>query len=595
MGLLPDDLTRDQPTLTQHAMLVPWGLFARQIGLVQRIQAVPIPQQTRDHTPQSKLLELFVATLSGCPYLQDISLGPAPLDQDAAVAQAWDQEGWADYSGVSRTLKACTPETVATLEAILSEISRPYIDREVMLALRDKQVLVYDGDLTGRPVSSTSTSYPDAAFGWMDDEVRLGYQAALVSLQSPTYGRLWLSVKHHPGDTVAMGQVQAMVQAAEATTGVRPRRRTELLRKHIADQQSLLEAAKEQEARTQERAAQAREQLQQVEQDLALWQQQFKDLEAAQHDQDRPERPYSKLSKARRRVAVCQQRLSRRQQALAKTERGLDRHKQKLLALQADLAVLEQRLAQFEEDNRTNGSAIRAIFRLDAGFGSGDNIALLIEMGYDVYTKAGNNQVVRALRRQVSAASRWTKVGKNAEMLTWKDLTITNCPYPLDAGLERFHAGDKEKHAVLLHYGVEHVTQDSAAWFNFYNGRQTIEAGVKEGKGVLQMHHFKVRSPAGLAIQELLTVFAANFIRWAARSFQQSSTIAAPLARIQASVKRSVRIGANTPAWVIWQSQGCLLRFTEHSPLAGIELVVGNVGPIQLPLPLFRSPVLEPS
>ncbi len=69
MGLLPDDPERDQPTLTQHAMLVPWGLFARQIGLVQRIQTVPIPQQTRDHAPQSKLLELLVATLSGCAYL----------------------------------------------------------------------------------------------------------------------------------------------------------------------------------------------------------------------------------------------------------------------------------------------------------------------------------------------------------------------------------------------------------------------------------------------------------------------------------------------------------------------------------------------
>ncbi len=88
---------------------------------------------------------------------------------------------------------------MAALETTLREISQPYIDHEVMLALRDKQALIYDGDLTGRPVSSTSTSYPDAAFGWMHDEVRLGYQAALVSLQSPTYGRLWLSVKQRPG------------------------------------------------------------------------------------------------------------------------------------------------------------------------------------------------------------------------------------------------------------------------------------------------------------------------------------------------------------------------------------------------------------
>ena len=54
-----------------------------------------------------------------------------------------------------------------------------------------------DGDLTGIPVSNTSKTYPNAAFGHMDDEIRLGYQAGVVSLESPTYDRLWLSVAHH--------------------------------------------------------------------------------------------------------------------------------------------------------------------------------------------------------------------------------------------------------------------------------------------------------------------------------------------------------------------------------------------------------------
>jgi hypothetical protein len=595
MGLLSDDPQRAQPTLTHHAMLVPWGLFAQQIGLVQRIQTVPIPQQTRDHSPQGKVLELFAATLSGCTYLQDISRGPNPLDQDLAVSQAWGQERWADYSGVSRTLKACTPETVTALESALSDVSSPFIDHEVMLALRNDDVLVYDGDLTGRPVSNTSSSYPGAAFGWMDDEVRLGYQAALVSLQSPTYGRLWLSVKQHPGDTVAVSQAHAMVQAAEATTGVRPRRRTELLGQRIAAQRVLLQTAMEQQTRAQDRVDEARQQLCQVEQDQEAWEQRVSALEAAHQAQGRPERPYSALSQARRKVAVRQQRLRRRQQALAKAERWLQRSEQKLLALQADLAVLDERLAQFEEDNRSNRSPIRAIFRLDAGFGSGANVALLIEMGYDVYTKAGNNQVVRALRRRVSSASEWTRVGKNAAMVAWEGLTVANCPYPLDVGLERFHAGAKEKHAALLHYGSERAAQAPARWFDFYNGRQSIEAGVKEGKSVLKMHHFKVRSAAGLAIQELLTAFAANFIRWAAEWFQQNHSAPAPLARAQASVKHSVRIVANTSAWVIWQPQGCLLRFTDLSPFAGMELPVGHALATQLPLPLFTNRVFGPT
>jgi hypothetical protein len=54
------------------------------------------------------------------------------------------------------------------------------------------------------------------------------------------------------------------------------------------------------------------------------------------------------------------------------------------------------------------------------------------------------------------------------------------------------------------------VTTDLPGWFASYNGRQTIEAGIKEGKNVFQMHHLKVRSPAGLMIWEEFAVFAAN-------------------------------------------------------------------------------------
>jgi hypothetical protein len=76
-------------TLTSHAMLVPWGLFAQRIGLVEALEGVPISQRTRDHTPQAKLIEFLVSILIGCAHLKDISHGPHPLGQDLAVAQAW--------------------------------------------------------------------------------------------------------------------------------------------------------------------------------------------------------------------------------------------------------------------------------------------------------------------------------------------------------------------------------------------------------------------------------------------------------------------------------------------------------------------------
>jgi hypothetical protein len=478
---------------------------------------------------------------------------------------------------------------MVALEAALMAISRPFLEQEVLLSLRQQGVLLYDGDLTGRPVCNTSQSYPEAAFGWMDDQVHLGYQAALVSMDSPTYGRLWLSVKHHPGDTVACTQALALVQAAEAKTGVRPRRRTELLAQHIAAQERLLQTATTQQGDAEARVRSAQQTLRVVEADCQGWREQVIALEGAYGSAGRPERPHSALARARHKLAIRERRRSRGEQALAHTQSRLERAQQRIVSLQHDLQALQQRLVQFEEDNRRNGSPIRVIFRLDAGFGSAANVALLIEMGYDVYTKASNAQTTRALRRRVSASTVWTRVGKNAEMVTWEELTLVQCPYPLDMGLERFRTGDQWQYAVLLHYGSDRVTRAPVQWFSLYNGRQTIEAGVKESKGVLQLHHFKVRSAAGLAIQALFTAFAANFIRWAAEWLKRSSNSTASVQQLQAGVKSSVRIVANTSAWVLWQTQGCLLRFTELSPFAGTEWCIGNRSILQLPLPLFRT------
>jgi hypothetical protein len=183
---------------TQHALLIPWGQFAQEIGLIAGIEAVQLKQKTVEHTPQAKVLEFLVAILAGTKHLQDISRAAHPLDKDSAVAKAWGQAGWADYTGVSRTMKQLDWVEARALATVLEQVSQLFLKRELSLLSR----LEYDGDLTGLPVSNTSKSYPGAAYGHMSDEIRLGYQAGLVSLGSPTYGRLWLSVEHHAGDTV---------------------------------------------------------------------------------------------------------------------------------------------------------------------------------------------------------------------------------------------------------------------------------------------------------------------------------------------------------------------------------------------------------
>jgi hypothetical protein len=288
--------------LTHHAMLVAWGEFAQSIGLIQEVKSVPLHQKTVTHRPQTKILEFFVTILAGLEHLKDLSRSAHPIDQDQAVAKAWLQPAWADYSGVSRTLTTLHQEEAEQVAGVLHKITKLILDGEVMKALQLSGRLTYDGDLTGRPVSNSSTTYPNAGYGHMDDAIRLGYQAAMVSVHSPTYGRLWLSVVPHPGNTASCTQAEAIVLAAEAKTGLRPLRRTDLLRGRLQcvsrerqgrevqlqPIESELTAVQVQEAGTR----------QQTDQQCAL----VSKLEAEYREKQRPERPYSTL--------VCPDKLS---------------------------------------------------------------------------------------------------------------------------------------------------------------------------------------------------------------------------------------------------------------------------------------------
>jgi hypothetical protein len=77
-------------------------------------------------------------------------------------------------------------EEVQELVQALERVSQPFLKAELDVLCRRGNRLRMDGDLTGIPVSNTSQTYPRAAFGHMDDGIRLGYQAGLVSLESPT-------------------------------------------------------------------------------------------------------------------------------------------------------------------------------------------------------------------------------------------------------------------------------------------------------------------------------------------------------------------------------------------------------------------------
>jgi hypothetical protein len=122
--------------LTHHAMLVAWGEFAQDIGLIQEVESVPLHQKSVTHRPQTKILEFFVAILAGLEYLKDLSRSAHPIDQDQAVARAWRQPAWADYSGVSRTLTTLCQEEAERVAGVLHRITKLILDEESMKALQ---------------------------------------------------------------------------------------------------------------------------------------------------------------------------------------------------------------------------------------------------------------------------------------------------------------------------------------------------------------------------------------------------------------------------------------------------------------------------
>lgn len=555
---------------TQHAFLVAWGWFAESIGLIQALQNVPLRQKSYRHSPQSKVLESLVAILAGLEHLQDISLAAHPLDQDQAVAAAWGQPAWADYSGVSRTLRTLNWDEARALSGVLEEVSQPLIQAELDLLRACGQRLRYDGDLTGLPVSNSSRSYPNAAFGHMDDEIRLGYQAALVSMESPSHRRLWLSSTHHPGDTVSCRQAESLACAAEARTGMRPQRRTALLQQRIAAFAQQTETTRQRLQRQQQALELTQKRLRAAQQQAQERQALLDDLTERYQGQKRLERPTSQLAMARQRLQAAQQRCRSRERAQQAATARLSKTQAQEEEQQETLTHLQQRLAHFEQDNMTNPAPIEAEFRLDAGFGTYENVALLVEMGYEVYTKAHNHRLAASLKEQTNAQTVWIPVGGNAEMVAWQDWPLKHSPYRLDVALERFYTGQTIKHSVLLHYGHDPVTTGLPAWFKAYNGRQLIEAGIKEGKQVFQLHHIKVRSEPAIYLQECVVLFAANFIRWATPWLAQQSEPDPNTLEVRSmGVKRQVRVGAHVSAQVIQDSQGKLLRFSEHSAFAG--------------------------
>jgi hypothetical protein len=156
------------------------------------------------------------------------------------------------------------------------------------------------------------------------------------------------------------------------------------------------------------------------------------DLGRAYQAHQRPERPTSRLAQARKRWQAARKRCQSREKALHKVQARLTKTQAQCAQQQTELSQLEKRLERLEHDNRTNLAPVEIEFRLDAGFGTYENLALLIELGYEAYTKPYNYKVrsepaiyfqercvIFAARHRSSRRRRTSSVTPSGALICW--------------------------------------------------------------------------------------------------------------------------------------------------------------------------------
>jgi len=574
---------------TDHAWLVVMGHFAQALGLVAELEKVWLEQrQGANGPPQMKLIEFLVGILGGIEYLQELNRGAQPIATDPTIAEAWGQKIFGHYSQVSRTLEAADEVTLAEVVEVLRTISEPFIQTAVMETLKKRGQLTIDVDLTGREVSPTSRDYPEADFGWMDDGVSKGYQAALTSLVCEQWGRLMLTLQRYSGRTLSAECLQAAVNEVEALVQVRPRRRVELVQgrrramgDHLDHLETKLDHQQQQENVLWGRIRTARGKIKAYESELVA-------LEANYQAKGWVERPHSKLAKTRRKLEATQKREMRAWRDLQKVQAKTTRLHQQISQQQKTLLAVDEWLASLEGDNMANPTPVAIVLRIDAGFSTGLNLTWLIEMGYTVLTKVHHSATTHSLRRQLLSQADWTGVGKNAEAVAMGDYYQNDCPYPLQAMLVRYHLPDKIRYTTLFYYD-ETPPPALPDWFNRYNARQTIEAGIKEAKGVFTLKRHLVRSPIGMPLQEQFALFGANFVRWAAAWVKELLSQANQnFITALEQAKTLVRVVSRARARWVRNALGNTLIFDEDGPFAGTVICLAGLVAVQLPLRLFN-------
>lgn len=124
------------------------------------VKQVRIRQKTVRDTPHDKLLDCLINILAGGSGLIEVNTRVRP---DRGLQLAFGRYRCADQSAISRTLSACTAETVAQMRSVTEHILQA--NGRCFKHDYARRILVLDLDMTGMPTGPTAEGASKGYFG----------------------------------------------------------------------------------------------------------------------------------------------------------------------------------------------------------------------------------------------------------------------------------------------------------------------------------------------------------------------------------------------------------------------------------------------
>jgi hypothetical protein len=580
------------PEHTNHGRLILDGHFAQRIGLLSALGEVGLPGKTVLHAPEEHLVTAFVNILAGHRQLQQISRGESPLRADPALAHAWGQKQFPEVSGVCRHLHALDWGVAEAVREQLRGVFAPYVALCRGRAANSGERLVVDWDLTAKEITTDATSEPFAAYGHMDSGLGKGYQWAETTLRGfgpEGEGRpVSLGGFLRPGNAHPSDCLERLRLVTEASLG-HPRRRPELLASRLAAAGA---RSQQQDVRVDvlfDRVQSCEQRLGSASHHLRVVQ---KRLATGQPGQD------GALSQDELAVRAAMGRLERAQQRLSRAQAQLAAGRVRLGEMQQTVAAMTERLERLRAENEAieagEQSATAMELIMDAGFGGSEQVATLIEEGYELTTKASSPATVSTLlRRQARGEALfgiWDAVSANAQVSECSQTAYAACPHPLRLlGYRKELAASASREARVTHAliltTVPAQERSAAATVDHYHVRGgTVELVNRLAKSYLGWRGHRLRHAPGLDILGQFVFAGLNFASWSADTIWADSGLEARKTPGLATLTRMAR----TPADVLSDEGGVVIQFRPDSGWPRCSLRLGALR--QPPLPGFAWP-----